>query len=161
MKSREERPLGLNVGSASVLMIFAVLCLTVFSALSLVTAVSEKNTADHFAASAAQYYEADAAAIEIKEGLADALKAGSSPAAAAQAAGAVYSDTGRGTLFSYGVPLADGISQLSVVLLYRDGGLQNITWEKTSTDEWSPDTGIQVWDPEAAAEEAQAAAAAK
>ena len=79
MSSREEKPLGLNVGSASILMIFAVLCLTVFSALSLVTAISEKNTADHFAESTVRYYAADAEAIEIKEALLTSLFGAGAP----------------------------------------------------------------------------------
>ncbi|MGN1350874.1 MAG: hypothetical protein ACI4VM_07755 [Anaerovoracaceae bacterium] len=157
MGSREEKPLGLNVGSASILMIFAVLCLTVFSALSLVTAISEKNTADHFAESTVQYYAADAEAIEIKEALLTSLRSGSSAAAAADSAGAVYASSPEGDFFSYAVPLEDGISQLSVVLVYRNGALDNVTWEKTSTDEWSPDSSIQVWDLEAAAKAAEAA----
>ena len=158
MSSREEKPLGLNVGSASILMIFAVLCLTVFSALSLVTAISEKNTADHFAESTVQYYAADAEAIEIKEALLTSLRSGSSAAAAADSAGAVYASSQEGDFFSYAVPLEDGISQLSVVLVYRNGALDNVTWEKTSTDEWSPDSSIQVWDLEAAAAAAEKAA---
>ena len=67
MIKREERPLGLNIGSASIIMIFAILCLTVFSALSLVTSVSEKKTAQRFADETAAYYEADSEAVKNKK----------------------------------------------------------------------------------------------
>ena len=79
MIKREERPLGLNIGSASKIMICAILCLTVFSALSLVTSVSEKKTAQRFADETAAYYEADSEAVKIKNSIQAAIDEGSTP----------------------------------------------------------------------------------
>ena len=90
MIKREERPLGLNIGSASIIMIFAILCLTVFSALSLVTSVSEKKTAQRFADETAAYYEADSEAVKIKNSIQAAIYAGSTPQQAAAANNAQY-----------------------------------------------------------------------
>ncbi len=90
MIKREERPLGLNIGSASIIMIFAILCLTVFSALSLVTSVSEKKTAQRFAYETAAYYEADSEAVKIKNSIQAAIDAGSTPQQAAAANNAQY-----------------------------------------------------------------------
>lgn len=90
MIKREERPLGLNIGSASIIMIFAILCLTVFSALSLVTSVSEKKTAQRFADETAAYYEADSEAVKIKNSMQAAIDAGSTPQQAAAANNAQY-----------------------------------------------------------------------
>lgn len=90
MIKREERPLGLNIGSASIIMIFAILCLTVFSALSLVTSVSEKKTAQRFADETAAYYEADSEAVKIKNSIQAAIDAGSTPQQAAAANNAQY-----------------------------------------------------------------------
>lgn len=90
MIKREERPLGLNIGSASIIMIFAILCLTVFSALSLVTSVSEKKTAQRFADETAEYYEADSEAVKIKNSIQAAIDAGSTPQQAAAANNAQY-----------------------------------------------------------------------
>ena len=90
MIKREERPLGLNIGSASIIMIFAILCLTVFSALSLVTSVSEKKTAQRFADETAAYYEADSEAVRIKNSIQAAIDAGSTPQHAAAANNAQY-----------------------------------------------------------------------
>ena len=107
MIKREERPLGLNIGSASIIMIFAILCLTVFSALSLVTSVSEKKTAQRFADETAAYYEADSEAVKIKNSIQAAIDEGSTPQQAAaannaqyltgQAAAALAPQTGPGT----------------------------------------------------------------
>lgn len=63
MSSREEKPLGLNIGSASIIMVFTVLCLTVFSVLAFVSAASEYKTAQRFAESTKSYYEAEANAL--------------------------------------------------------------------------------------------------
>lgn len=90
MIKREERPLGLNIGSASIIMIFAILCLTVFSALSLVTSVSEKKTAQRFADETTAYYEADSEAVKIKNSIQAAIDAGSTPQQAAAANNAQY-----------------------------------------------------------------------
>ena len=90
MIKKEERPLGLNIGSASIIMIFAILCLTVFSALSLVTSVSEKKTAQRFADETAAYYEADSEAVKIKNSMQAAIDAGSTPQQAAAANNAQY-----------------------------------------------------------------------
>lgn len=90
MIKREERPLGLNIGSTSIIMIFAILCLTVFSALSLVTSVSEKKTAQRFADETAAYYEADSEAVKIKNRIQAAIDAGSTPQQAAAANNAQY-----------------------------------------------------------------------
>lgn len=90
MIKREERPLGLNIGSASIIMIFAILCLTVFSALSLVTSVSEKKTAQRFADETAAYYEADSEAVKIKNSIQAAIDAGSTLQQAAAANNAQY-----------------------------------------------------------------------
>ena len=90
MIKREERPLGLNIGSASIIMIFAILCLTVFSALSLVTSVSEKKTAQRFADETAAYYEADSEAVKIKNSIQAAIDEGSTPQQAAAANNAQY-----------------------------------------------------------------------
>ena len=90
MIKREERPLGLNIGSASIIMIFAILCLTVFSALSLVTSASEKKTAQRFADETAAYYEADSEAVKIKNSIQAAIDAGSTPQQAAAANNAQY-----------------------------------------------------------------------
>lgn len=148
MKTREERPFGLNIGSASIIMIFAILCLTVFSALSLVTAVSEKKTAQRFADATAAYYEADSEAVDIKNSIKAALNAGETPQQAAAAAGAQYTEAVQ--RIAYSVPLSDGISQISVILAYNSesNDLDTLSWEKNDVSEWNPDDSLEVWNGE-------------
>ena len=148
MKTREERPLGLNIGSASIIMIFAILCLTVFSALSLVTAVSEKKTAQRFADATAAYYEADSEAVDIKNSIQAALDSGETLNQAAESVGARSSETGQ--IITYSVPLSDNISQIAVVLAYNSGTgtLEDLSWEKKDISEWTPDDSLEVWNGE-------------
>ena len=54
-----------GVGGASLLVIFAVLCLTVFSVLCLSTALAEQRMAEASLKSTAAYYEADLQAQKI------------------------------------------------------------------------------------------------
>ena len=57
------------IGASSLLVIFAVLCLTVFALLSLNTVMAEKRMADASAQAVAAYYEADLEAEKIFAGL--------------------------------------------------------------------------------------------
>lgn len=54
----------INIGSTSLVMIFAVLCLTVFATMSYLTAVREANLAKKYAQHTTAYYAADSRAVE-------------------------------------------------------------------------------------------------
>ena len=62
---RKERISAPAVGGSSLLVIFAVLCLTVFALLSLSTVQAEKRMADAAAEAVADYYAADLKAQEV------------------------------------------------------------------------------------------------
>ena len=62
---RKERISAPAVGGSSLLVIFAVLCLTVFALLSLSTVQAEKRMADAAAEAVADYYAADLQAQEV------------------------------------------------------------------------------------------------
>ena len=53
------------VGASSLLVIFAVLCLTIFALLSVSTVQADGRLSDHAAKAVVNYYEADAKAEEI------------------------------------------------------------------------------------------------
>lgn len=63
------RSTGVSIGGASLLMLFAVLCMTVFAVLSYVTAGSEVQLAEKSAAAVTAYYEADAKACDTLNAL--------------------------------------------------------------------------------------------
>ena len=146
MNPREEKPIGLSVGSASMIMIFAILCITVFSALSFATAVAERKTAERFAETTAEYYQADSEATRIKKEIEKSLIAGAGAGEAAAAQGAVY-DQDNETI-SYGVELKNGSSRLDVELGWDGSEFRVKRWEKTELEAWNAPTDLEVWDGE-------------
>ena len=54
-----------NIGGSSLLVIFAVLCLTLFSLLSLSTVLAERRLSDAYGQAAARWYAADLKAQEL------------------------------------------------------------------------------------------------
>ena len=74
-----KRQWGIGVGSASVLIIFVLLCLTVFATLSLVSAQADLRLAERAAETTAAWYEADGRAAEFLCALDQAFET-SSPA---------------------------------------------------------------------------------
>ncbi|MDR3289087.1 MAG: hypothetical protein LBT22_06625 [Peptococcaceae bacterium] len=67
--TKERRSISLNVGSATIIMLFVLLCLTVLSILSLLSANSQKQLADRAATVATNYYAAELKAAEIYQEL--------------------------------------------------------------------------------------------
>ena len=171
-RSSDNNQQGLNIGSASIIMVFVVLCMTIFSVLSLITAVNEYDTADKYAASTAAYYEADSRAEEARAVIAQmgihaldqnlVSKAVGSEIAMAREGGDVY--------YSYCIPAENGQWELAVVLKVDEdivaksgpgmqaGGvssegfdareLQVMKWKKEKLGQWTPDEDITVWNGE-------------
>ena len=63
-KQDKQAGMGAQIGSASIVMIFAVLCLTIFAVLSFQTASHEQRLAQKTADAARAYYRADSIAEE-------------------------------------------------------------------------------------------------
>jgi hypothetical protein len=142
-RRKEHRGFGLNVGSASIVMVFAVLCLTVFAALSLVTASRELALADRTADAVTNYYTADSLAVEVYDALLE------NPDEPGEIRGVeIGTDSGSGTL-CYAVPVDE--NQRLFIRLRREGeALRILEWILEPTGEWTPDDGLRVWDGNAA-----------
>lgn len=67
--NEEKKSSGLNIGGASIIMVFAVLCLTVFAILTLITANSELKMSVKTADGIKSYYSADTKAAEKVAGI--------------------------------------------------------------------------------------------
>ena len=133
---------GIGVGSASIVLVFAVLCLTIFSLITYVVAGNEKALTDAKAELVTGYYEADAAAELI---LADILEADVLP----EVIRGVNIYTGwnkdlgvETTYFHY--PVSD-IKALYVNLLILGDSVDILSWRMYDTDEWEIDDSINVW----------------
>lgn len=143
----ERKSSGINIGSASIIMVFSVLCLTVFAVLSLITANSEYKLAVKSADVVKNYYAADTAATEklalIKSVAEDSDFAATQ--AKAKELGVVCEQEGSGFYLTFEEKVTD-VQALSVKAIYQDGKLSVKEWKLITTDEWDPSDGFELWD---------------
>lgn len=131
--------MGVSIGSATLVMLFAVLCLTLFSVMALVTANQELELAEKSARSVTDYYRADALAAEV----CNAMPAPSDRLDGCQVSGVTLTQAPDGTV-SYAVPV-DERQDLTVSLQWEDGRWQIRSWVVVQTAEWSADEHMDVW----------------
>lgn len=130
------RPMGLNIGSASIIMLFAVLCLTVLAALSLLSANSQYSLAERSAEVTLAYYAAEVRAVEIY----DLVRNGDLTNVDS------YDYNGE-TLYSYTVDIDE--FQAFSVLLAVDGEKTEIrSWKIVEAGNWTPDDFLDLWQGE-------------
>lgn len=119
------------VGASSLLVIFAVLCLTVFAMLSLSTVQADKRLSDAATNAALAYYEADTEAERIFA----RLRGGEIPEGVSV----------DGTNYSYTCPISD-TQALNVEVCCHNGIWTVLRWQAVSTAEWTDDDTITIWD---------------
>ncbi|MEM5780832.1 MAG: hypothetical protein AAGU02_06760 [Lawsonibacter sp.] len=119
------------VGSSSLLVIFAVLCLTVFALLSLSSVQANGRLGDASAQAVSDYYRADAQA----ESILALLRQGRLP----------DSVTVEGAVYSYSCPISE-TQDLTVEVYLAGADYTILRWQAVSTAHWQPDGGAHVWD---------------
>ena len=133
---------GIGVGSASIVLVFAVLCLTVFSLITLVVARNDKSLADAEAELVKSYYEADTKAERI---LAEILEAGAIPETAQGIEIQTGWDRERETdVASYICPLSDQ-KELYVKVAIFDDSVDIISWQMLDIGTWETDDTLDLW----------------
>lgn len=121
------------VGGSSLLVMFAVLCLTVFALLALSTVQADRRLSDASARSVEVYYEADCRAEEILA----RLRAGEIPAGVTETDG----------VYTYACAISD--TQELRVSVREDGGDWTVLqWQAVSTADWQEDDSLDLWDGE-------------
>ena len=119
------------VGASSLLVIFAVLCLTVFALLSIATVRADGRLGDNAARAVSGYYAADCQA----EQLLAQLRAGELPEGVTEENG----------IYTYTCPISD--TQILAVQVALDGDSYRILrWQALSSVRWEADDRIPVWD---------------
>ena len=126
------------VGGSSLLVIFAVLCLTVFALLTLSTAAADSRLSQDAADAVEAYYQADSQA----EALWARLRDGEQPKEVTE----TMKDAGS-TLYKYTVPISQE-QELQVCLRLKDGTWTVVQWQAVSTADWQADEDLTVWDGE-------------
>jgi hypothetical protein len=119
------------VGGSSLLVIFAVLCLTVFALLGLSTVQADGRLSDSAAQAVTGYYDADCRAERI---LAQ-LRSGEMPEGVTQS----------GSVYSYTCPVSE-TQQLQVEVRLEGGSYTVLRWQLVSVADWQPDQSIDLWD---------------
>lgn len=130
--SKEKRRLPFTGGS-SLLVIFSILCLTVFAMLSLSTVKADLRMADASVKAIEEYYRADCEA----EAILGQLRNGRMPE------GVVKEDN----LYAYLCPVSD-TQALSVVVQINGTEYKIQQWKVEGTAEWSPEEYLNLWIPE-------------
>lgn len=117
------------VGGCSLLVIFAVLCLTVFALLGLATVQAEDRLSDASMEAVRAYYDADCRAEEILA----RLRAGEAPAEVCL----------RGDTYYYACPISD-TQTLEVEV--TAGTWTVVRWQAVSRGSWQAEECWDVWD---------------
>jgi len=131
MNNREHRTRIPVVGGSSLLVIFAVLCLTVFALLSLSTVQANGRLSAASAQAVSAYYEADCQAEEIFA----RLRSGERPEGVTETDG----------VYAYTCPISDTL-QLQVELQQTGETWTVLRWQAESAAEWETDEFLDVWD---------------
>ena len=119
------------VGISSLLVIFALLCLTVFSMLSVASASAHQRMAQSSREAVTGYYQADCTAQQILT----RLRSGETPAGVQK----------EGNVYTYACAISD--TQALAVCVRVDGGDYTVLrWQAVSTARWEADEKLPVWD---------------
>ena len=119
------------VGGSSLLVMFSVLCLTVFALLALSTVQAEGRLSQKTAQAVKEYYAADGRAEEIYA----RLRAGEKPEFVSR----------NGNAYSYACPMSD-TQRLCVRVCREESGWRVLDWQVQSAAEWNSDQSVHVWD---------------
>jgi len=150
---------GVGVGTVSLVMIFAVLCLTVFAILTLSTSTAEKVMAERTASFVSGYYEADTKATKIRasildfqrNGFFDSLRNENPDGTAMQSVidgvELIVERSADGIFVSYSCEINE-VLDLSVKLRLVGDADVVLGWRTVHTRDWDMDDGLLVWDGE-------------
>ncbi len=128
------------LGGSALLVVFAVLCLTVFALLSLATVRADKRLGDASAQAVQDYYAADCAAQEILA----RLRSGEEPE------GVTFTRNGETLYAEYACPISD-TRELQVQVLLKgaaDADYEIVRWQTAAVEVWEFDDSLELWDGE-------------
>lgn len=130
------------VGGVSLLVVFAVLCLTVFALLSLTTVQADIRLAEASARAVSGYYAADCQAQEILA----RLRNGETPVEVTSHLEDSWHDP-LWTRYTYAVPISD-TQELQVEVLVDEvgSGYSVQRWQAAPTGEWEIEESLELWD---------------
>ena len=136
------------VGGASLLVAFAVLCLTVFALLSLSTVRANQRLSETSAQAAADYYAADCQAQAVLAWLRTGEAAPGSIPEDFQMSTSIsdYPDHSETTHY-YACPISDTQELQVEVRMDGDGSYTILRWQAVPVGGWE-ESGVEIWDGE-------------
>lgn len=120
-------------GGSSLMVIFAVLCLTVFAILALSTVLADARLSETCAEGVSAYYAADGEAEKIIA----ALRAGEEVSGVEK----------NGNVYSFSCPVSDSQTLVTVVRV-EDGAWELLSRTTVYTADWNSDSTLSVWQGE-------------
>jgi len=131
-----------GIGSASIVLIFAVLCMTIFALISLQSALADRALASAQKQLVKEYYAADAKAEYI---LAEILKADTIPEAINETNITSYSVYDKGaTAVEFTCPMSE-TKEICVEIMLYENSYDILRWEIQYTGTWEIDDSLHVW----------------
>lgn len=136
-----KKPAGMNIGSATLVMLFSVLCLTIFAVLSVVTAGNAWTMSEKGAEAVTAYYQADTTAVEILDQICTQYDGNFSLPQSCPSQIELVDGQER---LNYWVSI-DENQTLWVELAYREGAIQVLHWEVEASGTWEADQTLEIW----------------
>jgi len=130
MSRRDRNTQQPTIGGSSLIVTFAVLCLTVFALLGLSTVRADQRLADVSANAVADYYDAELQA----ETILSELRSGNIPDGVSK----------NGDVYSYMCPVSDTLS-LQVEVRIENSQWEILCWCTVTTIEWTESDSLNVW----------------
>ena len=139
----------MGVGSASVILVFAVLCLTIFALISYTAANADKDMLDISMKSVHDYYKTDTFAESILAVILDTRNIGMPDTV--EGINIYYENYGNlDFMIRYSCPVSETKNLYVEVLLdaSEGGEYEILAWQLQEIGDWEADTGINLWIPD-------------
>jgi len=131
-----------GIGSASIVLVFAVLCLTIFTVITLVPALTEEILIDSEVRLVKDFYAADTLAEQV---LAEILASSYTPESVMGVEITSYWCWDTFTELVYFVSPISDTKELYVVVSIDFESYSILTWRMTEIGEWDSDRPLNVW----------------
>ncbi len=140
-----ERGTAPGLGVASITLVFVILCLTIFAALTLQTANAEYNLALRSLEAVYAYYAIDSIGVKFVSELREAAKSGAeSLVYAAEAKGAAAELSGVTVLITRDIGI-EGSQSLRISLEFTGERVRVTEWKVVYTGNWVADNNQKLW----------------
>ena len=143
---------GIGVGSASIVLVFAVLCLTVFSLITFIVAGNDKNLVDAKAGLVTGYYEADTLSELILSDILSAAGGGGGSGSCVDIPDNIrgvnivktFDDNLNKNVINFSCDISAS-KALFVSLVIHDDFFDILAWHMYDIGDWDIDNSINVW----------------